>query len=104
MKGAWLPSMDYTGTNPSVKSAPEIVVYPNPVHDQLNLVIGVDNFTSGRIALFNASGMPVIETVRQLVSGRNRIGLSLNGLPRGIYLVSVVIENHSPMVQKIIRN
>jgi len=104
MKGAWLPSMDYTDTNPLVTSAPEIVVYPNPVHDQLNLIIGVDNSTNGRIALYNASGILVSETVRQFVQGRNRTGLTLNCLPRGIYLVSVTLENQPPQVRKIIKD
>jgi uncharacterized repeat protein (TIGR03803 family) len=74
----------------SLDSRKEYVkVYPNPVDRQLNLEIG--SATSDKIAwkVISISGTDVLRGERMISSGTTILGIDVNKLPKGIYLLSV---------------
>ncbi len=105
IKGAELPSINYTGVVRIQIPEPGIIVYPNPVSDLLNISFGVEKAISGNISVFTATGTLVKEvSKKQFVSGRNTLQVSFRDLPEGVYLVRMALENQQPVVRKVIRN
>jgi len=103
-KGAELPSELYTGTINLTVSKPEIVAYPNPVTNELTLLISTIENVKGEIAVFNSTGMTVIQTgLKYFGAGRSSTTLSFNGLPEGLYLVKVSLDGIKVSILKIIK-
>lgn len=73
--------------------APSVVVYPNPVQDELH--IKLPNVSTYKIEIFNMSG----QLLSQLESHKSEFTLDTSNLKPGIYFVKI---NHS--VKKIIKH
>jgi hypothetical protein len=103
-KGAELPSLMYTGITEIPDSQSGLVVYPNPVSDLLTISFKVDKATDGNISLFNSNGVRIKEVShKQFVNGRNSVQISFNGIPGGIYMLRLSLENRQPEVVKIVK-
>jgi hypothetical protein len=69
---------------------PDLKVYPNPARQMATVEFSTDKELSGTISLVNISGA----LVKQLCSlrnfkGQNKIDVNLEGIPSGIYLISI---------------
>jgi hypothetical protein len=103
-KGTELPSQFYTGATRIPVTDPGIIVYPNPVDDILIISLEQEKVSSGSISLFNATGTLLKEIPKEFTAGRNTIPISFRGLPDGVYLVRIALENRKPVTRKIIRS
>ncbi|MEO6167765.1 MAG: T9SS type A sorting domain-containing protein [Chitinophagales bacterium] len=71
----------------------EVIAYPNPVHDQLNVYIGVQESQKARLDLYNPSGS-LVKQWHQTVSFNHPLtSQSLSGMPAGIYLLKVTLND-----------
>jgi uncharacterized protein (DUF1501 family) len=90
-----------TGKEPLADS--RLKVYPNPVHENLNI-----NFTSDggqtSFQIIDMRGYEVIpEITSQYTEGKNQISLTVNHLKTGVYFVRMVNEDYSEVV-RIMKN
>lgn len=84
----------YTDVEKVVASQRELIIYPSPVTDVLNISIPEGNVD--RIELYNLSGAKVLD-----IKDVTQIDMSL--LPKGLYVVVVTIEGEL-LVKKVIKN
>ncbi|HNX80456.1 MAG TPA: DUF3160 domain-containing protein, partial [Prolixibacteraceae bacterium] len=104
-KGAELPYQFYTGTSAKPLSKPEILVYPNPVGDQLFISFRTHVNTRATISLYNGSGTLVkVLPAQQFLSGENSLTIPFHDMPEGIYLLRIMTENGPCTVSKVIKN
>lgn len=93
----WTLALDGTLLSVSDNSLmPEIVVYPNPVQD--NLILNTNSNISG-VAIYNALGKKVYEN---LSFDNNNKQVNMSQFERGIYLIKVISDN-VPQTFKIIK-
>lgn len=79
-------------------------VFPNSVNDNYLLSFNLGTSQSVTIQLYNVIGEKV-KTIadRKFVSGTHQLSSSMNGLPSGVYFISLIAEQGQPMVKKIIK-
>jgi len=84
----------------SLYSDKNISVAPNPAKDHFEIFTDNKNLTNGlQYALFDLSG-------RCIIQGRiteNKTLVNISNLPRGIYVVQIIADNHAQQKFKIIR-
>ena len=73
----------------------DIVLFPNPAEDNVQLKIKNPNQQKFSVSIYNSNGEVVLETKEN--SG-NRIQLNLSRLNAGVYTVQVVLENGRTIV------
>lgn len=67
-----------------------IVLYPNPVYDNLNINVQSDNTASVHVTIWNISQRKVISQFSNLSNGMNSISINgLEKLPSGIYQLHI---------------
>ena len=82
---------------PVKHSASNLIIYPNPVTDILNIVLtGVT--TEGTISIFTLEGKVLLE---QKTDGANTVTLNLSQLPQGMYLCRYTSTTENITVQII---
>lgn len=84
-------------------NTPNIKVYPNPVSQQLNIVLENDDILKGEalnLNLFNTSGNIVIQ--KKVTANQSVISLDLATLPPGEYTLLLVNPNFK-FTQKVIK-
>jgi len=81
-----------------------IQLYPNPsANHSTNLVLEVEKSVQTRIELLNSLGQSVYEVANtKLPLGKNTFQLDLTKLSKGIYFVSISIDNKVKVAKKLI--
>ncbi|MCK7482864.1 MAG: T9SS type A sorting domain-containing protein [Candidatus Moduliflexus flocculans] len=91
------------GVNELVIQNPELVIYPNPFHDALNIELP-ENITDAQIALYDLVGKQVLNLN---VTGNNNpknITLDTGTLEPGIYIIHLVSKDGGRFVGKVVKN
>lgn len=86
-----------------INRTPEIKVYPNPVSQQLHIVLESKKTSSGEymnLKLFNLAGHTVI--AKEIITVQSIINLDVASLPAGIYTLHLFNSN-SNFIQKVIK-
>ena len=79
-------------------------VYPNPVEDQLNIILNTPNSEKVNIRITDLVGKVITEKVLQTNQGDNTIQFPTSQLSRGTYLIRVFSSSNSEMsIQKFIK-
>ncbi len=65
----------------------EIVIYPVPAKDVLNIVVRIDKSVKTQLEIYDASGRLVKKINAAIISGNNNIHVSLLGLANGQYVI-----------------
>ena len=65
----------------------EIVIYPVPAKDVLNIVVRTDKAVKTQLEIYDASGRLVKKINTAIISGNNNIPVSLLGLANGQYII-----------------
>ncbi|MDC0584394.1 T9SS type A sorting domain-containing protein [Bacteroidales bacterium] len=83
-----------------------LMVYPNPASTQVTITFSMDNEINGNIQLLNISGQPIKTLVSQtsFKQGENEFNTVVNGVPPGIYLISIITEQGFKTQRLIISN
>ena len=83
----------------STVSSTQLVVYPNPASDILNISLSNANFKNSNIVVYNVSGM---EVSKSTMNGANA-QLNIDGLGSGVYFVKVSNENGFSKTVKFVK-
>jgi hypothetical protein len=76
----------------------QLVAYPNPVVDKVYLSLkGIENYEAIRLFDFAGRSFPISSIDKQM----DRLEIDMSDLPAGHYLISVVMEDQSRVVQLI---
>lgn len=79
-----------TGISAIPENESGIIVFPNPVKDELFLKLRFRPDTDLAFSVFNLSGMKILTKENfEIISGANTIRINMTGLKPGIYLYSV---------------
>lgn len=71
----------------------EIMLFPNPANEKINLRIPLNEAGAGKICLRNLLGELVAIENYQLTNGTNDISIAVNNLSAGIYIVEVTLND-----------
>ena len=86
--------MQYTGVNQSSCNATNALnVWPNPVHDMVNIKINSSNKSEALINLFDSKGSLVKVQKTNLLQGVNQLAVDMKSLPGGVYSISISWNN-----------
>lgn len=77
--------------NTLLNSAEEIIVYPNPVKDILNLELPLSNYNKLNIEISDLLGRKAIFHTSEIIS--NKLILNVNDLIPGTYLLTITLRN-----------
>jgi hypothetical protein len=83
--------------------AKEVTLFPNPVHNNLNILAYRSAPATISAVVYNSAGQQVASLPVQPLRGRQQFILPLQPLSRGTYSVAVFIDNKRVLVQKIFR-
>jgi hypothetical protein len=99
--GAFKLSQVVTVGGSSTKTFEQI--YPNPVHDQLNIVLDNQARGSGRIAVYDLTG----RTLQQETIGKSQdvysTAVNMKNLVPGLYIVEVKVGDSYKVMQRILK-
>ncbi|MCB0657480.1 MAG: T9SS type A sorting domain-containing protein, partial [Saprospiraceae bacterium] len=75
-----------TSRQPAWVTEAALKIFPNPVRQDLNLTIELEENFSGHVSVYNLAGQPAMAPVaRQFSSGKQNIRLPVAMLPSGMY-------------------
>ena len=81
----------------------KITIAPNPVTDHLNISIARLSIANAGIVIQNAAGQKIYTTSFALKIGANIKTIPVQQLSKGIYFVSVFIDNKKGLTKKILK-
>jgi hypothetical protein len=86
----------------SDKSSATVTLYPNPVKDQLNLIItNGESYTKATAVIRNAQGRSVSQ--QNVKSTNGNFSIDVNALAPGLYFITIVNEKGENLVEKFIK-
>ncbi len=88
-----------TGINENNFLAQNIQVYPNPAHDQLNVVLPASSETY-HVKVINILG-EVIYNETTIKNTKDNLSINMTSKPRGVYFLSVE-TNHEKVTKKVV--
>ncbi len=80
-----------------------ISISPNPVTDKLNIFISRNGPVKATVIMHTLSGQMVYSDTKQ-VSGSQLISIPMKQMSRGIYFVTIFLNDRKEIIKKIIRN
>lgn len=80
----------------------KLIMYPNPVTDNADLVFQSDKNFTGNIQVFSSAGQLVKRIPIQVQRGQNKIRINLPGLTKGTYILRLE-EGEMQLQQKFIK-
>ncbi len=92
----------YVGVSKRSVPGQNILVFPNPAKDIINLQFNAVTQSNTHILIYNNIGMLIRDVTRQSVTGRNEVAIDVRGWQPGIYLIKVVSGNNSQVVRFIV--
>lgn len=69
-----------------------VVVYPNPANEQVNLLINAKELMVGNLQIVDFVGRLVVAKPILINQGENAISLDLNGFTNGVYIIKIKTE------------
>ena len=86
----------------NLKSANNSFVYPNPTSNTAMLFVNLKNNSAVNVVVSNMVGQVVRTSFAEAVAGENNLDINVNGLAKGIYMVTVKIDQVSSTKKLII--
>ncbi|TAJ11322.1 PKD domain-containing protein [Marinilabiliaceae bacterium JC017] len=83
-----------TAVNPDAMDNAQLIMFPNPVKDNLTIRGTVKENPLVKIAVYNVSGQQVHVQQTDVNFGEFSTTVNFNGLPAGMYLVKVTVDGH----------
>ena len=80
----------------------KITIGPNPVNDKLSILVASPTTVEASVIVYSVSGQTVYSN-SLAVSGVQTIIIPMKHMSRGLYYVTVFIDNKKKLVKKIIR-
>ncbi|MCX6247953.1 MAG: PKD domain-containing protein [Bacteroidetes bacterium] len=92
------------GTSDLKRGEESVIVYPNPVTDQLTLSVNLQKSCVIRVEISTLTGQVVYSDFKPVREGQTKITLPFGGLNEGIYFVKIQSEEGINMVKKVIKS
>lgn len=93
---------DLLTSNPLDLASARLTIYPNPVAGgELTISLASSTRQEAAFTLVNGVGSPVLKRVQRLEPGANQVKLLVEGLPAGMYLLTVQ-QQHERIFKKVI--
>ncbi|MGZ4100214.1 MAG: T9SS type A sorting domain-containing protein, partial [Bacteroidia bacterium] len=89
---------DCTSLNSATNENKEIIIFPNPADDYLNLIIK-DNFDYSVIELFGETG----QLIRKIPAKKQDAKIDVSDLPNGFYFLKIT-ANEKTLALKFLKN
>jgi hypothetical protein len=83
-------------------AAMNIVAYPNPASDLLNVSFDSDKNQDVLVTMMDAAGRVVLNDNRNADEGTNKFEVSVNGMASGIYTLSLRTEDAVQMIRVVV--
>ena len=100
----YLDSTSLNYTQPcNVATIESIKISPNPVKENLSVVVTRNHLVQAAVKVFDAAGNLVYSINEIPVNGQQTINIPMNKLSRGIYFVSVFIDNKKVVTKRVVR-
>ena len=80
-----------------------IIVTPNPVTDNLSVIIKRNMPVNAAIEVYTETGQKVYSLINQTVIGTATFLVPMKKLSHGVYFVSVFIDNKKIITKRVIR-
>jgi hypothetical protein len=81
----------------------KITISPNPAIDKLNISIARQNAVKIEILVHNAAGQKVYSKLNQQTAGIQNYTVPMKQFTAGVYYVTVIINDKSEVVKKIMK-
>ena len=78
-------------------------VYPNPVRDQLNILLDLPGSSKVEIEIFTITGQEIYSESVSVSAGQNTVVIPFNNFPEGLYMIRIHSEEGLNFVGKIIK-
>ena len=79
----------------------EVKTFPNPVSDQLNIALSLENSTFVSVEIYNLAGQKIMSNNYDLQAGSQTIRINLNELAKGSYILKITNANGAHTQQLI---
>ena len=98
------PCSHYVSVIEYENSFVEMITYPNPFHDNINISLKTDYGFKAFIKVYDLSGKLIKSQNEVINQGENQITLSIDGVSNGMYIINISSEdNKFSTFTKIIR-
>ncbi len=91
---------------PALLSSPEfektIMVYPNPATDNLTIEFNSNSVEQSSVSMINTLGQVMKTVLAKTINGKNKIEISVNDLPKGLYLLKLSNGKNQSMRKVVI--
>ncbi|MDB5278494.1 MAG: family serine peptidase [Ferruginibacter sp.] len=95
-------SVNYTPNCNTVNLIEKISINPNPAVENIFISVTRNTAVNTSIELYNGSGQKVYSLVKQPVSGTKIFSIPVKQLSRGVYFVTVLINDKKVITKKVI--
>jgi|GEM_PF-4150246 len=76
------------------KAGSDLQVFPNPVKDQLDLLVNTTSANNSKIIITDLQGNVFKTSFTPLTKGKNKISIDLSNVPAGMYTVRLITSNN----------
>ena len=83
------------GISPLSNSLTQLLIYPNPSIDQVNIKFTSNIKTPSKLIIKNILGQPLIETDFEIIRGENSNSINISGLSKGTYTLNLLTPDAS---------
>jgi hypothetical protein len=98
-----IESAGQASSGPGIGTTQGLLAYPNPAHDNLNLVLSSDKIGNVRVNIYNALGMLVKADQFDKEQKDMYKSYSVGQLAPGMYIVQVLISNEISLTTKFVK-
>ena len=101
--GAPVPAR-FSGNTMSDHDKPDnIILFPNPAKDKLNLQYSNDKACVLNFSLYDISGKEILSKKYSTEEGLNTFELDVTGIPRGIYVVVLLTDDNKETMRLVLQ-
>jgi len=78
-------------------------IYPNPVKENLNILVTLNRSETVKISLLNELGQEIIYPAQPMVKGKNTFNINTSEIPNGVYYVRVIAGEEKPQHLRFVK-
>ena len=90
------------GSAPDLESSMNMIAYPNPAHDKLNVQFNRDQAGSYSLQLMDLTGRMMLNQANAAQQGNNLVELDLGNYAKGVYMLALTTGDGNRQVLRIV--
>jgi hypothetical protein len=92
-----------TGIESVSPLAGTIAAYPNPVKDNMNVLISTSTAQKAILRIYDINGRQLLSQTQSIQAGSQSISVKTNTLPAGMYMVRIQLEGYQSLSTKFVK-